>query len=301
MADLSNFPNGISSMGVPLIGGNAFGTTYFVDPTNGADGNTGRNAGDAFETLTYAFTQLSHYDTIIGAPGDYTGNYTTPIDAKAAFVSLIFTRTHRNGLAAWAAADTSSSPIIDIRARGWSIDGLEFNCPTSSSGVRLTKSTNGSTHRCDFTTIRNSIFTTGKYGVEVNGGGTHVDIYDCKFDQLTESGAHAIYISNTDNQLPAFWVVESNKFLTNTNHISGNTTTRGWNNSLFKDNVFDSATVSLNVVGSSAGGNVIAGNYFDFAKSAWAASTEVKGNATDTGISNYLTDGIAATALSGSS
>ena len=42
---LTNFPNGITSFGVPVlgtIGGLPFtGNYYFVDPVNGADGNEG--------------------------------------------------------------------------------------------------------------------------------------------------------------------------------------------------------------------------------------------------------------------
>jgi len=42
---LTNFPNGITSFGVPVIGGIGgipfSGNWYFVDPVNGADGNDG--------------------------------------------------------------------------------------------------------------------------------------------------------------------------------------------------------------------------------------------------------------------
>ena len=39
---LTNFPNGVSSMGVPLnAGGNPFGSTWFVAASGGSDGNRG--------------------------------------------------------------------------------------------------------------------------------------------------------------------------------------------------------------------------------------------------------------------
>ena len=42
---LTNFPNGISSFGVPVLGGILgipfTGTYWFVDPVNGLDGNAG--------------------------------------------------------------------------------------------------------------------------------------------------------------------------------------------------------------------------------------------------------------------
>lgn len=52
---LTNFPNGVSSFGIPLLGGAAgipfTGTYYFVDPANGSDGNKGTSPQKAFATL----------------------------------------------------------------------------------------------------------------------------------------------------------------------------------------------------------------------------------------------------------
>ncbi len=54
MAGLTNFPNGISSFGIPVLGGSGIpftGSYYFVDPVNGSDGNTGLSPSKAFQTL----------------------------------------------------------------------------------------------------------------------------------------------------------------------------------------------------------------------------------------------------------
>jgi len=51
---LTNFPNGISSFGIPVIGGASIAFTgkyWFVDPANGSDGNTGKSPSKAFKTL----------------------------------------------------------------------------------------------------------------------------------------------------------------------------------------------------------------------------------------------------------
>lgn len=52
---LTNLPNGVSSFGVPMIGGIGgiplIGTWYFVDPANGNDGNDGQSPQSAFATL----------------------------------------------------------------------------------------------------------------------------------------------------------------------------------------------------------------------------------------------------------
>lgn len=295
---LTHFTHGITSMGIPIIG-QPFGNTYFVDASGGSNGNIGTNTEQPWKTLTYAFTRLSHYDTLILKPGNYTGNYTTPVNATAAFVRVIGMRTHDQGLAVWMGATTASSPIIDVLARGWSFDGIEFDCPTSSSGVRLTSSTSNSPNRSDFTTFKNCIFTTGKYGIEVNGGNTHITVRNCKFDQLTESGAHAIHVTATGRMIPAFWIVEDNYFLTSTNHIGPGNATRGFSSSIFKNNVFDSATVALDIRASGGINNVVAGNYFDVVIANFDALTEVIGNATDYGAGNFGKDGAQAEKMAG--
>lgn len=52
----TNYPNGVSSYGIPLPGGFISGTgdVYFVDPTNGSDGNTGGSPSQAVKTLSQA-------------------------------------------------------------------------------------------------------------------------------------------------------------------------------------------------------------------------------------------------------
>lgn len=52
---LTNFPNGISSFGVPVLGGIGglpfTGNWWFVDPVNGLDGNAGNSPGTALQSL----------------------------------------------------------------------------------------------------------------------------------------------------------------------------------------------------------------------------------------------------------
>ena len=55
---LTNFPNGLSSFGVPLIGGGGLlpysGTYFFVKPYSGNDGNNGKSPAKALKTLARA-------------------------------------------------------------------------------------------------------------------------------------------------------------------------------------------------------------------------------------------------------
>jgi hypothetical protein len=59
---LTNYPNGLSSFGIPVLGGAGIPFTsknskyFFVDPVNGLDGNTGLNPGKALKTLYKAIS-----------------------------------------------------------------------------------------------------------------------------------------------------------------------------------------------------------------------------------------------------
>lgn len=56
---LTAFPNGVSSYGIPLIGGAPFGPTskaFFVAPNTGSDGNSGKDVKKPLDTLSKAQT-----------------------------------------------------------------------------------------------------------------------------------------------------------------------------------------------------------------------------------------------------
>ena len=60
---LTNFPNGVTSFGVPMIGGIGgiplTGTWYFVDPANGSDANDGLAPSSALATLYMAHSKMT--------------------------------------------------------------------------------------------------------------------------------------------------------------------------------------------------------------------------------------------------
>lgn len=291
----TSLPGGLLVMGVPVNQIRPFGTHWFVDPVNGVDGNSGQEVDRPFRTLTRAFVKVGDDDTIHLSGGNHTGNYETPLNAVASFVRVVGQPIGANGLRTWMGATVASSPIINVRARGWSFENIEFDCPTGSAGISLSKTVDG-TERCDFTTIRNNIFTTGKYGIVVQGGGTHVHIHNNKFDQLTETGAFGLRVISTGFQIPAFWVVEDNIFATSLNHIGPGNATYGWSESTFRRNVHQSdsgtdATTICDVRAASGQGNMVLDNYFDIAKASFTADTTVRGNTTDFAAGNHFLDG----------
>jgi hypothetical protein len=76
---LTNFPNGISSFGIPIYGTSAAsppltGTVLFVDTVNGTNAGSGNSPTNPYQTVAYALTQVPSgaYATIYVLPGSTT-------------------------------------------------------------------------------------------------------------------------------------------------------------------------------------------------------------------------------------
>ncbi len=74
---LTNFPNGASSFGIPLMGGGGipamYGDVWFVDARNGSDDNNGKSKDRAFATLSKAEdVATSNNNDVILIDGDST-------------------------------------------------------------------------------------------------------------------------------------------------------------------------------------------------------------------------------------
>ena len=80
---LTNFPNGATSFGIPVIGGgvpSSFGNYFFVDAANGSDGNAGTSPASPFKTLTAAYNAATtDNDDVISLRGTVTFIADSPI------------------------------------------------------------------------------------------------------------------------------------------------------------------------------------------------------------------------------
>lgn len=94
---LTHFPNGISSMGVPMMGNAGhnicLGKIWFVNGTSGSDGNNGELPTQAFKTIQKAITtqiaQTSSLgDIIYVAAGNYLGEELSGNLTKVSIVGL---------------------------------------------------------------------------------------------------------------------------------------------------------------------------------------------------------------------
>jgi len=89
---LTNFPNGITSFGVPVIGGIGgiplTGTWYFLDPANGSDGNDGLSPESPFATLAYAYSKTRDgKNDVIVLIGDGSTTATARLSAQLAWAN----------------------------------------------------------------------------------------------------------------------------------------------------------------------------------------------------------------------
>lgn len=73
---LTNFPNGITSFGVPVMGGSGLipattGTYFFVSSDTGSDAHSGKSPAEAFGTIDYAIGKCTadKGDVIVVMPG----------------------------------------------------------------------------------------------------------------------------------------------------------------------------------------------------------------------------------------
>ena len=114
---LTNFPNGVTSFGIPLMGGGGipamYGNVYFVDYANGSDGNSGASVDQAVKTLSHAYTKFtSDQNDMILINGD------DPVEEDA-MVTLNSNKTHIVGLGVFGATDPE--PRIKESSTGISV------------------------------------------------------------------------------------------------------------------------------------------------------------------------------------
>lgn len=92
---LTNYPNGISSFGIPVYGSQSngqplVGQVLFVDTVNGVDAGAGTSPSKAYKTLTYALTQATANGTIFILPGStFTVSNATAYAVSVAGLKII--------------------------------------------------------------------------------------------------------------------------------------------------------------------------------------------------------------------
>jgi len=201
--ELTHFPNGITSFGMPVMGGGGipatFGDIYFVDYRNGSDSNLGTDPEHAFKTLSKAYTACtSNQNDVILIDGDSTV-------AETAMITWSKNRIHVFGLngpppglgygcgakvslgVTTAAADTATIRVTGVRN---TFTGIKFiNNNTLATALHCVEEAGEYTryNHCEF--YKSTLLTTN-LTAEVLMNGDSSQFYGCTFgDLVNERGA----------------------------------------------------------------------------------------------------------------
>ncbi len=184
----------------------------------------------------------------------------------------------------------ATTPLLEVRAAGWSFQNLQFSPHTASACVRLTRSASVDTTDASHAQFVDCYFSGGgttPIGIEDNGGCGFVQISNCRFQNLTS----AIKGLNTAAAVPLSWLIELSRFQQNTNDI-----TMSLSYGRIIKNDFMTAgsgatnkVISTTFVSVQGGNNHILLNQFTNTEAQIAPGSGFTGAATDVWM-NYVTD-----------
>ena len=224
MPNLTNFPNGVSSFGMPVYGtpingAPLTGQVMFVDTVNGVDAGTGNGPNNPYQTLTYALTQVTSgaYASIYVMQGStVTISSATSLLLNVANVAIIglgtgsqrpvfnFTTANTAAIPVSAAGVTVSNirhtanflsiaRAYTVTATGFTLDSCSF---TDSSGVlnflNIINCT-GAANTADRLTVTNNSW----YGLGTTSVNSFV-LTANDIDRLTFSGNYVNLAATTD-------------------------------------------------------------------------------------------------------
>lgn len=167
---LTNFPNGITSFGVPIMGNGVpatFGNVFFVDYRNGSDdgSNTGKEIAQPLKTLSRAYALCtSNNNDVILIDGDSTV-------AETAMITWSKNRVHVIGL---------NGPMGHYGAGA----KVSIGVTTAATDIALLKVTGVRNTFSGIKFISNNTVAEGLYTVAE--GGEYTRYFNCEFYKSTD-------------------------------------------------------------------------------------------------------------------
>ena len=214
---ITNFPNGITSQGISMPQGIiGTGVHYFVDPANGADGNSGLTPREAIKTLAQAKLKVTTHDVVYIMGGDTglseTINWTEDYTSLVGIASNVFNSRARisapSGAADnWFTVSGTGISVYNLRIGSFidvNINALVsgdrnyfYNCAFQGGGnasaaddanMRSLKVTGS---ECNFVKCTIGLDTTPRANVasaelELSGGATRNTFEDCLFTKSAD-------------------------------------------------------------------------------------------------------------------
>jgi hypothetical protein len=215
---ITRFPRGVSSFGMPVIGGAvlATGNVFFVDSTTGDNNYQGTGPDDAFATLRYCvdnYLTAANGDVVIIAEG-HTETLTTAITLKTSGVTIIGLGNGTNRPVFTVAAAipgfnvtaanitianlkftnsgtlaTAPSRMIRVAANCFKVYGCWFaHAGTTYKIYNLVVIVSGdiiSFENCEFYNIPSTRTATHAQSAILNMAGTNVVVKGCRFEDYS--------------------------------------------------------------------------------------------------------------------
>lgn len=197
---LTNFPGGVSSFGIPVMGGSlpltlgasGVGKIYFVDATNGSDGNDGLSPENAVKTVAqaYSYVTTNNHDIIVlsANAGHTLTSMLTVAKNRVHFIGLDGGAARRYGQRARVSIGVTTA-VTDLAAVSVTGVGCTFRNIKFSSSNTLTEGKYTFIDAGEYTYIENceiylssqlAVTTAGEF--VANGDSSHYK--NCLFGSL---------------------------------------------------------------------------------------------------------------------
>jgi hypothetical protein len=277
---MTTFGDQVFQFGGSPVGGGVMtdGTTYYVDPTSGADSNTGRKPSSALATMQAAIDKCvdDSGDVIVRLPG--TENPSSPILVNKAGVTIVSNASlaaflgygtnpmQPEKFSTYPAASYTSGPMV-IVSKPCAIIGCEFvtrnttsayNDDGTDSGAALVFIGEGGGYTGGYSVIKNCRFTDwwgNDWGIEC-AAGAYTLIEGCDF----ESFAAGILFRGTASNNPQSYTIRRNHFENNVNGIEHKAGSAP-HDFIYQENVFvNTSGYDIDTTGG-LGDGILAGNY----------------------------------------
>jgi hypothetical protein len=236
------------------------GDSWYVDTVGGADGGSfdGKSWAQPFATVGHALTHVGDND-VVYIVGDVREEVEAPLGVTGVkLIGAAGGNTRHDDGVRWrepASGATTGGALLLFREQGWEVHSVLFVPKSDATALQLKRREDGVDPDASHAVIRGCKFigaaTATCLGIEDDGGCHHVLVERCEFFTLDS----AIVNTSTTIANPLRWVIRDSIFMDNDEHID-----MPFTESVVKDNIFDEATVNVEVDGG-AGGNFVVDNY----------------------------------------
>lgn len=284
---LTNYPNGISSFGVPVLAGpTVFGNVWFVDTTASGSGQ-GDSADAPFTTMERALDAVGDNDVIL-FKGTVREQLIAPLGVTGVqIIGAVGGNIRDDDGAKWtypASGAVAGQALLACREQGWGVHNFLMTPePTSGAAVELNRQENATypdSSHFQATGMRFvGIDVTTTYGIRDIGGCSNVLLDNNEFYLLTTG----VYCSSTSIAVPLRWRNTNNRYLQNTNDIIVPSSY-----CLYEGNRHLSTAATEKVEISGGGFNIVTGCVFPNNAADIDPGNGYDGNATDTWTGNLV-------------